>query len=135
LSLPAVLSPQKGVEPTSVPDRVTLEDVELKLAHSEAVEVKTAPQGTPKLQQAMMPVPSCGSTEPSPVAVEKVLIKYNTQLLTFQPDLVAEQFKLTDVNDCADHSGGWNSCDPFCTNLAFPGAESFFPFKSMEQHE
>jgi hypothetical protein len=39
LSLPAVLSPHKGVEPTSEHERDTLEDVELKLAHSEAVEV------------------------------------------------------------------------------------------------
>jgi hypothetical protein len=104
LSLPEVLSPPKGVEPTSEPDRATLEDVELKLAHSEAVEVETGPKETPKLQQAMMPVPSFRSTWPSPVVIEKMLMKYNTQLLTFQTDLVAGQFIITDVNDCADHS-------------------------------
>jgi hypothetical protein len=135
LSLLAVLSPHKGVETTSQPDRVTLEDVELKLAHSEDVEFETSPKETPKLQQAMMPIPSCGSTWPSPVAIEKVLIKYNMQLLTFQPKLVAEQFMLTDVSGCADHSGGRHSRDPFCTNLAFLGSESIFPFKSMKQHE
>jgi hypothetical protein len=63
-----------------------------KLAHSGAVKVETAPKETPKLQQAMMPVPSCRPTWPSPVAVEKVLIKYNTQLLTFHPKCVPEQF-------------------------------------------
>jgi hypothetical protein len=72
---------------------------------------------------------------PSPVAIEKVLIKYNTQLLTFLLELVAEQFILTDESGCADYSGGRHSCDPFCTDLAFPGAESFLPFPSMEQHE
>jgi hypothetical protein len=123
------------VEPTSEPDRATLEDVELKLAHSEAVELDTVPKETPKLQQAMVPVPSCRSTWPSPMAIEKMLIKYNTQLLIFQPNLVAEQFILSDVSGCEDHSGGRHSCDPFCTNLEFPGAESFFPFKSVEQHE
>jgi hypothetical protein len=135
LSLPAVLSPHKGVKPTSEPDRATLEDVEHKLAHSEAVGVETAPKETPKFQKAMMPVPSCGSTWPSPVVVEKMLIKYNAQLLTFQTNLVAEQFIITDVIGCVDQSGGRHFCDPFCTNLAFPGADSFFPFKSMEQHE
>jgi hypothetical protein len=120
------------VEPTSEPDGATLEDVDLKLAHSEAVEVETAPKETPKLQKAMMPVPSCRSTWPSPLVVEKMLIKYNTQLLTFQPNLVVEQFILTDVSGCADHSGGRHSCDPFCTNLDFSGAESFSPLKSME---
>jgi hypothetical protein len=31
----------------------------VKLAHSEAVEFETAPKATPKLEQAMVPVPSC----------------------------------------------------------------------------
>jgi hypothetical protein len=59
LSLPAVLSPHKVVEPNSETDRSTLEDMKLKLPHSEAAEIETAPKETPKLQQAMMPVPSC----------------------------------------------------------------------------
>jgi hypothetical protein len=54
-----------------------LEDVELKLSHLEAVEFETAPEETPVLQQAMLPVPSCKSTWPSSVTVEKVLIKYS----------------------------------------------------------
>jgi hypothetical protein len=33
--------------------------------------------------------------------MEKVLIKYKIQLLTFQSKLVAEQFMLTDVSGCA----------------------------------
>jgi hypothetical protein len=44
LFFPAVLSPHKGVEPISEPDRATLDDVGLKLANSEAVEVETAPK-------------------------------------------------------------------------------------------
>ncbi|XP_073908557.1 uncharacterized protein isoform X5 [Castor canadensis] len=63
-----VLSPHQGVEPTSEP---ILEDVELKLSHLEAVEFETAPEETPVLQQAMLPVPSCKSTWPSSVTVEK----------------------------------------------------------------
>jgi hypothetical protein len=35
------------------------------------------------------------------VTVEKVLIKYKTQLWIFQPKLVAEQLMLTDVSGCA----------------------------------
>jgi hypothetical protein len=100
------------VEPTSEPDRATLVSVELKLAHSQAVEFETAPKETPNLQQAMMLVPSCRSTWPSSVAVEQMLIKYNIQLLTFHPKLVAEQFILTDGSSRADHSGGRHSCDP-----------------------
>jgi hypothetical protein len=73
------------MEPTSELDRATLEDVELKLAQSEAVEFETAPKATPKLEQAMVPIPSCESIWPSPVAVEEMLIKYNTQLLTLHP--------------------------------------------------
>jgi hypothetical protein len=39
---------------------------------------------------------------------------------------------LTDVvGGCEDYG----SYDPFCPNLAFPGAEKNFPFKSREQHK
>jgi hypothetical protein len=89
------------VEPTSEPETAILEDVKLKLSRSEAVEFQTAPEETPELHQATMPVPSYESTWPSSVTVEKVLIKYKTQLWIFQPKLVAEQLMLTDVSGCA----------------------------------
>ncbi|XP_073908640.1 uncharacterized protein isoform X2 [Castor canadensis] len=91
-----VVSPHQCVEPTSEPETAILEDVKLKLSRSEAVEFQTAPEETPELHQATMPVPSYESTWPSSVTVEKVLIKYKTQLWIFQPKLVAEQLMLTD---------------------------------------
>nr|XP_020009505.1 uncharacterized protein LOC109678308 isoform X2 [Castor canadensis]XP_020009508.1 uncharacterized protein LOC109678314 isoform X2 [Castor canadensis] len=66
-----VVSPHQCVEPTSEPETAILEDVKLKLSRSEAVEFQTAPEETPELHQATMPVPSYESTWPSSVTVEK----------------------------------------------------------------
>ncbi|XP_073908425.1 uncharacterized protein isoform X1 [Castor canadensis] len=96
-----VVSPHQGVEPTSEPETAILEDVELKLSHSEAVEFQTAPEETPELHQATMPIPSCESTWPSSVMVENVLIKYKSQLWIFQTKLLAEQLMLTDNENTA----------------------------------
>jgi hypothetical protein len=65
------------------------------------------------------------------VAVKMVLIKYNTQCLIFQPDLVAQQVMLTDVSGCQDHSGGRHPSNPFCKNMAFPVAV-IFPIQNHE---
>jgi hypothetical protein len=58
LSLPAALSPDQGVEPTSEPEQAPLEDAELKLAHSEAVEFETAPEKDSRAAESNDVVPS-----------------------------------------------------------------------------